>query len=52
VAKVNADTALGAAGFADEISAAAMVGVGFSSVYDLDEGFAQRTSKEITREFR
>jgi hypothetical protein len=49
----DADAALGAAGMADEVMAAALVGVGYCCVYDLDEGFGQRTSKETTtREFR
>jgi hypothetical protein len=34
----DADAALGAAGFADEVVAAALVGVGDCGVYDLDEG--------------
>ena len=34
----DADAALGAAGFADEVLAAALVGVGYGGVYDLDEG--------------
>jgi hypothetical protein len=33
----DADAALGAAGFADEVMAAALVGVGYGSVYDLDQ---------------
>ena len=33
----DADAALGAAGFADEVRAAAVVGVGYGCVYDLDE---------------
>ena len=33
----DADAALGAAGFADEVLAAALVGVGYGGVYDLDE---------------
>jgi hypothetical protein len=33
----DADAALGAAGFADEVVAAALVGVGYGYVYDLDE---------------
>jgi hypothetical protein len=32
----DADAALGAAGFADEVRAASMVSVGYSDVYDLD----------------
>jgi hypothetical protein len=48
----DADAALGAARVADEVVAAAAVGVGYGDVYDLDEGFGQRTSKETTREFR
>ena len=48
----DSDAALGAAGFADEVMAAATVGVGYGNVYDLDEGFGQRTSKEMIREFR
>jgi hypothetical protein len=34
----DADAALGAAGFADEVVAATLVGVGYCGVYDLDEG--------------
>ena len=34
----DADAALGAAGAADEVMAAAAVGVGYCGVYDLDEG--------------
>ena len=34
----DADAALGAAGFADEVVAAALIGVGDCRVYDLDEG--------------
>jgi hypothetical protein len=48
----DADAALGASGFADEVVAAAVVGVGDCCVYDLDQGLGQRTSKEMTREFR
>jgi hypothetical protein len=33
----DADTALGAAGFADQVRAAATVGVGYGSVNDLNE---------------
>jgi hypothetical protein len=33
----DSDAALGAAGFADEVVAAALVGVGNGGVYDLDE---------------
>jgi len=33
----DADTALGAAGLADEVRASAAVGVGYGGVYDLDE---------------
>ena len=33
----DADAALRAAGFADEMVSAAMVGVGYGGVYDLDE---------------
>jgi hypothetical protein len=33
----DSDAALGAAGFADEVWAAAVVGVGYGGVYDLDE---------------
>jgi hypothetical protein len=33
----DADAALGAAGFADEVVAAALVGVGDCCVYDLDK---------------
>jgi hypothetical protein len=38
----DADTALGAAGFADEVGAGASCGVGQSSVHDLDEGVGHR----------
>jgi len=34
----DADAALGTAGFADEVMAASVVGVGDGVVYDLDEG--------------
>jgi hypothetical protein len=34
----DADAALGAAGFADQVVAAALVGVGDCGIYDLDEG--------------
>ena len=34
----DSDAALGAAGMADEVRAAAVVGVGYCGVYDLDEG--------------
>ncbi len=34
----DSDAALGAAGMADEVMAAALVGVGYGGVYDLDEG--------------
>jgi hypothetical protein len=34
----DADAALRAAGVADEVMTAAVVGVGYSGVYDLDEG--------------
>ena len=34
----DADAALRAAGFADEVMAAALVGVGYGGVYDLDQG--------------
>jgi hypothetical protein len=33
----DSDAALGAAGFADEVVAASVVGVGYGSVYDLDQ---------------
>ena len=33
----DADAALGAAGFADKVMAAAVVGVGYGVVYDLEE---------------
>jgi hypothetical protein len=48
----DSDAALGAAGAADEMVATAAVGVGYGGVYDLDEGFAQRTSKGMTRKFK
>jgi hypothetical protein len=48
----DSDAALGAAGAADEVMAAALVGVGYGGVYDLNEGFAQRTSKGMIRKFR
>jgi len=48
----DADAALGAAGVADEVMAAALVGVGYCGVYDLDESLDQRASKEITPESR
>ena len=48
----DADAALGAARFADEVRAAAAVGVSDCGVYDLDQGLDQRTSKEMAREFR
>jgi hypothetical protein len=37
---------------ADEVMAAALVGVGYCGVYDLDESLDQRASKEITPESR
>ena len=48
----DADAALGAARFADEVRAAATVGIGHGGVNDLDQGLDQRTSKEMAREFR
>ena len=48
----DANAALGAAGVADEVMAAALVGVGYCGVYDLDESLDQRASKEITPESR
>jgi hypothetical protein len=48
----DANATLGASGFAYEVVAAALVGVGYCAVYDLDQGLGQRTSKEMTREFR
>jgi hypothetical protein len=37
----DSDAALGAAGVADEVMAAALVGVGYCGVYDLDQVFGQ-----------
>ena len=45
----DADAALGAAGMADEIMAAALVGIGYGCVYDLDECFVHCDSAEGSR---
>jgi hypothetical protein len=42
----DADAALGTAGVADEVRAAAVVGVGYGGVYDLDEGLRHYASVE------
>ena len=34
----DSDAAVGAAGMADEVRAATVVGIGYGGVYDLDEG--------------
>jgi hypothetical protein len=47
----DADAALGTAGFADELMAAALVGVGYGGVYDLDKLLGHLSLPESHRAF-